>query len=108
MKLHCKSPLRPKVIPGMLWSNYITDMLQEDTFELPVAYNGRELLLPSRFVQMGYTFKIFVDAEGQEIIFEPDEERNFRAIIEQTDGAKTVPTELVKAISDSIEKNFGS
>ncbi len=78
---------------------------KEDLFELPVAYKGEEVLLPAKLVQMGYTYKIYVQAEGREIILEPDEERNFRVVIENPDGS-TISLDLVKAISEALEKNF--
>lgn len=78
---------------------------KEEPFELPVAYHGQELLLPARLIQIGYTYKIYIAVEGQEIIFEPDEERNFRAMIEHEAGRK-ISMELVHAIAEALEKNL--
>ncbi len=52
-------------------------MSNEEPFELPVIFKGGELMLPAKLVQMGYTYKIFVTVNEQEIIFEPDEEKEF-------------------------------
>ena len=48
----------------------------EDTFDIPVTYNGKELLFKSRLLILGYTHKISVDVNGTEVLYEPDEERN--------------------------------
>ena len=63
------------------------------------------MLFPARLVQLGYTHKFSVDVQGQEIFFEPDEERNYRALIgpEQLERNKKLDIELLKAIAESIE-----
>ena len=52
-----------------------------DLFELPVEYKGKEMLFPTELLPMGFTHKIKVTVDGIEILFEPDEERNYRAMI---------------------------
>jgi hypothetical protein len=49
----------------------------EEQFELPVEYKGQELMLKASLLVTGYTHKFNVDVNGQNIIFEPDEERNY-------------------------------
>jgi hypothetical protein len=78
---------------------------REELFELPVEFGGSEVMLPARWVQMGYTYKIFVQVNDAEVVFEPDEERNFRAIIEK-DMDRNLSPELIKAIGQSLEKYF--
>lgn len=73
----------------------------EPDFELPVEYNGTSYLLPLRLVQMGYTYKIYVQYFDVEIIFEPDEERNFRAVIER-DDKQVISIGLLQAISEQL------
>lgn len=77
----------------------------DDTFELPVTFRGKELLFPAQLLQLGYTYKIQVDIEGQIVLFEPDEERNFRAMIDpsQEGKGKPIDRELLQAIVDVIE-----
>ena len=53
----------------------------EEEFELPVEYKGAQLMLNASLLVTGYTHKFNVDANGHNIIFEPDEERNYRAVI---------------------------
>ena len=77
----------------------------EDTFDIPVTYKGKELLFTSRILILGYIHKISVDVNGTEVLYEPDEERNYRALIdpEKMEGIKMIDKELLKAIAGAIE-----
>ena len=78
----------------------------DEQFELPVTYKGEELLLNTSLLLTGYTHKFIVEVSGQEIIFEPDEGGNYRAVIPYEDigREKTIDKGLLKAIADVIEK----
>jgi len=75
----------------------------DEEFELPVTYKGEELLFPAQLLQTGYTHQFKVDVYGQEVSFEPDEESNYRAIIDLKKLNKQVNIELLQAITESIE-----
>lgn len=75
-----------------------------ESFELPVQFKDKTILLPAELTIWGYSHRILVTWEEQSIIFEPDEERNYRAIIE--DAEKPPALEVVKAIAESIEAIF--
>ena len=74
-----------------------------EPFELPVIYNGNEALFPAELVQVGYTHRFVVDVYGQEVFFEPDEERNYRAVVQDSQLSKRVTADLLKAIAATIE-----
>ena len=57
----------------------------EETFGLPVEYNGQQMMLKASLLVTGYTHKFIVEVEGQSMIFEPDEERNYRSVIPYDD-----------------------
>ncbi|MBA4166838.1 MAG: hypothetical protein H0X41_04745 [Chitinophagaceae bacterium] len=84
----------------------MTGYKKEDSFELPVEYEGKEMIFPASLVQMGYTYKIYVQLDDQRIIFEPDEERNFRAICEDDNSIKMISPGIVKAIGLALEKHL--
>jgi hypothetical protein len=46
-----------------------------------------------------------VEVDGQTIVFEPDEERNYRAVINYDDSGKNKPVDvaLLKEITKAIE-----
>lgn len=79
--------------------------ISEDSLEIPVTYKGEELLFPAELLMMGYTHKIQVEVEEQLIMFEPDEERNYRAILteEQLNKNKKLDVGLLQAIAQVLE-----
>ena len=62
----------------------------DEPFGLPVTYKGKELLFPARLLMQSYTHKFQVEVNGQVVLFKPDEERNYRAVIdpEQMESSK--------------------
>ncbi len=54
----------------------------DEDFDIPVLYNDIELNFKTKLLKFGYTYKFEVDVYGIPVIFEPDEERNLRAIID--------------------------
>ena len=73
------------------------------TYEVPAEFTvqlGMLVVVPLRGKLMD---AIVVDVYGQEIFFEPDEERNYRAIVEAEKIGKQVSPELLKAIAEGIE-----
>ena len=76
-----------------------------DSFDLPVMYKGEELLLPAQLLQLGYTHTFKVDVNGTEVLFEPDEERSYRAVMDPAlpDSGKKIETGLLQATAAAIE-----
>lgn len=73
-------------------------------FDLPVQYKNKEILFPAEFLKAGYSYKIQVDVYGQVIMFEPDEERNWRALVNVDDLDRSkFDLELLHAIVESLE-----
>ena len=74
-------------------------------FELPVIFNNKELMFPGKFLDYGYSSKIEMEIEGTKVLFEPDEERNWRALIslEDVQANKKLDRELLNAISEAID-----
>lgn len=62
-------------------------------------------MFPAQLKPFGYTHRFLVNVYGQDVFFEPDEEGNYRAIIdpEQVDKNKKMEFELLKAITTTIE-----
>ena len=77
-----------------------------ETFDIPLTYNGKEIIFPARLLILGYTHKIQVEINGKELFFEPDEERNYRAVLayDSPDEAGNTDRNLLKAIADAIEE----
>ena len=79
-----------------------------ESFDLPVTFNGQEWLLPAEFMTMGYTHRIKITVDGVALLFEPDEEKNYRALLENTekDGLKAPDREFVQKISETLHSLF--
>ena len=77
----------------------------EDRFELPVTFNNKEYNFPALLLQYGYTVKLEVEIEETKVLFEPDEERNWRAVIsyEDVQANKKLNSELLKSVAEAIE-----
>jgi len=78
----------------------------DEEFELPVDFKGEQLLLKASLIVTGYTHKFSVIVNGQTVIFEPDEERNYRAVLSYDDISKkrNIEIELLKGIAAVIEQ----
>jgi len=74
-----------------------------ESFILFVNYKGKEYQLNSELRIFGYTHKIAVNLEGDQILFEPDEERNYRAVIPNYVSSKTeIDIDLIQAITKEL------
>jgi hypothetical protein len=78
----------------------------DEAFELPVFFNNAELSFPARLLDYGYSHKLEVDIDGTKLLFESDEERNWRALIayEELNANNKISVDLLKAIASSIEE----
>lgn len=76
------------------------------SFDLPVTYKGQELSFPARLLSTGYTHTFAVSVNGREILFEPDEEQYYRAMVDpnETEKTKAVDVELLAAIAETIRE----
>jgi hypothetical protein len=75
-----------------------------ETFELPVEFRNEEVLFPARLVKRGYLYKMEVEVKGQMLVYEPDEEGNWRAMLESSASEHLKQDiELLEAIRNSIE-----
>src|SRR5712672_511351 len=80
--------------------------MMDEGFEIPVTYAGNELRFPAQLLAYGYSYKIEVDVNGTKVFFEPDEERNWRALIayEEIQTNKGLSKELLQTIARAIEQ----
>ena len=78
--------------------------LMPEHFLLSVMYKEQEWQFESELRVFGYTHKIAVNVNGTEIIFEPDEERNYRAVLPEPDLRKPkLDPKLIKTIAEELE-----
>ncbi|WP_176954374.1 hypothetical protein [Niabella drilacis] len=70
----------------------------EHFFELPVRYKGATLILRGRLVTFAYSYKFYVMVNGRELIFERDDEQQFRVLQEASEDASEIDRELIQQI----------
>jgi hypothetical protein len=78
----------------------------DDYFIIPVSYQGKEMEFEARVLLQGYIYRIEVIVEDMPVLFEPDEERNYRALIsiEQLDGkGKNLNKGILQAIAGVLQ-----
>lgn len=80
--------------------------MSEEPILLPVEYNQQVLEFPVRLLQFGYSYKLEVTVEGRTLLFEPDEERNWRAVLPQEElpGSKAISPALLQAIVNALDQ----
>lgn len=55
----------------------------EHYFDLPVTYNDEELLIKGCLVTFAYNYKLFVMVNGQELVFEKDNDGQYHILPNQ-------------------------
>ena len=77
----------------------------EEPFLLDVNYLGEQLDFEGQLHITGYQHKIEINVNDVAVFFEPDEERNYRALIsmEQMAGHKHLNPGLLKAIAKRLD-----
>jgi hypothetical protein len=84
---------------GTLIKRYFDAM---DEFELVIEYRNEQITFPGKLLLMGYTHKIQVEVHGVQVLFEPDEERHYRAVIAE-DHRDKINVAILEKIAASIE-----
>ncbi len=72
-------------------------------FELPVVYNGEELEYKARAVMSGYSYRFYVIVNDEELVFEKDDEQNYRVLSERGADMQVKPA-LLEAIIHSLRQ----
>ncbi|AXY75608.1 hypothetical protein D3H65_17210 [Paraflavitalea soli] len=73
----------------------------EDPIIITVPYKGEEKNIEVQWQPMGYTHRFKASINEVEVFFEPDEERNYRAVIppEQAGVAHKIDPALLQAVA---------
>ena len=78
-----------------------------EEFDLSVVFDNKQYHFKTKLLQFPLTHKFQVDVNDIEVLFEPDEERNYRAVLpENADDQKPPDIELLKAIAGELEAAF--
>lgn len=77
-----------------------------DHFDLDIEYRGQTKTFHGTFSQYGYSYRFMINVEGSEVIFEPDEERNLRAIVPSAIQNNSNIREMVALIGQELHNIF--
>jgi len=76
----------------------------ENTFDLDVDFNGQTYEFAGELIISGYVHRIELDVNGTRVSFEPDEERNYRALLSMQDVQNNqLNVGLIKAIANRLD-----
>ena len=75
----------------------------DQTFILPVTYQGQEMEFEATMQSWAYGYRFLVLVQGTEVIFERDDEGNYRALLSQGTSAKAPENALLEAIVQVIQ-----
>lgn len=64
--------------------------MTNDTFEIPITWKGNEISFAAKLIPTGYITRIGIDIYGEEVVLEPDEEGQYRVVME-TDASGNYP-----------------
>lgn len=80
----------------------------EDSFKVVVTYKGKKEAFEAKLITYGYSYHFQVDIEGVTVLYEPDEERRYRARLDDEAIEKQFKpnVELVKLVGKKIEELF--
>jgi hypothetical protein len=73
-------------------------------FDLPVIYKGEEQTLKGRLAVFGYVYKFYILAAGQELIFEKDEEGQYRVFSGDSKKDAHIDPALIQAIIATLNE----
>lgn len=77
-----------------------------ERFSLSIKHHGQTRSYHGVFSQYGFSYRFTVDVDGNEVIFEPDEERNLRAIMPVIKKDDANMRELVALIGEELTRQL--
>lgn len=76
----------------------------EHYFELPLNYRGEERVLKGRLVTFAYNYKFYIVVDGKELVFERDDEHNFRVVSTEAHYETGIDQGLLACIIEALER----
>jgi len=73
----------------------------DDGFILSLEYKRKLYELKAKFCRVGYIHQFHIEVENRTLIFEFDEERNYR-VIDGSDSSKAIDPDFLQAIVNKI------
>jgi hypothetical protein len=82
----------------------------DESVEVEIVVDSVAYLFDVYLSNVGFVHKIHVLIEGIEVVYEPDEERNYRAIVSEADRFRVTPrhTALIHTLGEKLQIIHGS
>jgi hypothetical protein len=97
----------PFIYDQLIRNNHKGQHIMTESFTLEVEFNGERKEYKAELRLFGYTYKIAIQINDVEVIFEPDEERNYRAVLADTELRNhNIKPNLLQAIAAELERAF--
>lgn len=82
----------------------LSEFSSMEEFELALHFKGDDILLPVKLMNYGTSYKLEVEMEDTKVLFEPDEERNWRALVSYEDlqANKKLDKDLLALIASEL------
>jgi hypothetical protein len=78
-----------------------------ESFTFSIQYKNEERVFNAVLSQYGYLHRVTIPVGDIEVIFEPDEERNYRAVVPGIDrNNKEISPALLQAIAEKLVEIF--
>jgi len=80
----------------------------EENIVIMVPFRGGEKQVNLQWQSMGYTHRFLANIDGIDVYFEPDEERNYRAILpsEPAGAYVKIHAELIQGIATLLQETL--
>jgi hypothetical protein len=75
-------------------------------FELNIKHRGEIKNFHGTFNKYGFSYRFTVNVDGTDVIFEPDEERNLRAIVPTAMQDHSKMKELIPLIAEELQRKL--
>jgi hypothetical protein len=76
----------------------------EEFIDLPITYKGETIHFTAKILAYGYIYKLSVDVNGVEVLFEKDDQGEYRALLADPEVNVKMDVEAVKAILETLAK----
>ena len=94
-------------MPDSLPDSYHVHLSMIEPFTLTIPYKNENRLFEAELRVFGYTHKIAISIDGTDILFEPDEERNYRAVLpDSSSPIKNIDPVLLQLLAAELGNVF--
>jgi hypothetical protein len=79
-----------------------------ETFDITINHRGESRTFRGRFNTYGFSYRFIVEVNGIEVIYEPDEERNLRAVVLSAKRSDDRLEEVIALVGEELKNRLSS